>query len=301
LSTSEHQEQDETLEDDYEDDGESGQPVPMDEEPDGEGPSDAQEAAPVAQHEEAAESETEEYVYEEVGVDGDHRVAQLRKLKYQFGDDMSLTNATLTMEDSGPSLIVCPNPSCNSEEIRGQKFCSQCNARLPQLPLVEQKYNPGSIDGAARKYYDSINKFQAGHSTLDEFVDFLTHGLEKVRAHAEHLADLSADGVIADWLPEAAALISNATKLWYESVESMLIRVEDCQVEFEEEEAMLEELDEEELAEREPPIPLDDRVRMLDFTPELDSIFRSNDQMLEYLRIVDASLKTEAKVGGMQF
>ena len=295
MSTSEHQEQEETHEDDYDDDGsDAGHPVPLEEDED----------APETEGEAAAdpetpEPETEEFYYEEVGVDGDHRVAQLRKLKNQFGDDMSLTNSTLTMDDSGPSMIVCPN--CNSEEIRGQKFCNQCNARLPQIPLVEQKYNPGSIDGAARKYFDTINKFHAGKTTLDDFVDFLNHGLEKVRAHAEHLADLSADGVIADWLPEAAALISNATKLWYDSVESMLIRVEDCQVEFDEEEAMLEELDEEELGEREPPIPLEDRVRMLDFTPELDSIFRSNDQMLEYLRIVDASLKTEAKVGGMQF
>jgi hypothetical protein len=242
------------------------------------------------------------YHFEEVEGDPDHRLAQLGKIRNSvIGDDeLSLpSGAMLTMDDSGPRTIVCPN--CNSEEIHGQKFCSQCNARLPQLPLVEQRYNPGSIDGAARKYYDNITKFQEEKISLDEFVDFLNQGLEKVRAHAEHLAELAADGVMAEWLPEAAALLSNATQLWYDSVEGMLMRVEDAQVEYEEEEALLEQLDEEELAEREPLLSLEERVRMIDFTPELDSIFRSNDQMLEYLRIVDAQLKTEARMGGMQF
>lgn len=249
------------------------------------------------------EAEVEEFIYEEVGVDNDHRVAQLRKLKHQFGDEMVLTNQTLTMEDTGPALIVCPN--CNSEEVRGQKFCSKCNARLPQLPLVEQKYNPGSIDGAARKYFDAINNFHSGESTLEEFMEFLHDGLDKVRAHVENLADLSSDGVMAEWLPQASNLLSEATQLWHDSVEGMLERCDHAFVEYEEEEAeyeeLSEELSEEELAEREPPMLPEDRIRSLDFTNELNAIFRANDQMLEYLRIVDASLKSEATVGGMQF
>lgn len=287
MSTSEQQEQEEMHEDDYDDDGAGDHDEPM-EEDDHPGETSAE----------------PEYVFEEVGVDSDHRLAQLGKIRNSVigDDDLSLPSSSsmLTMDDTGPRKIVCPN--CNSEEIAGQKFCNQCNARLPQLPpVLEQKYNPGSIDGAARKYYDTITSFQAEKITLDEFVDFLSNGLEKVRAHAEHLADLSQDGVMAEWLPEAAQLISNATQLWYDSVEGMLMRVEDAQVEYEEEEALYEELDEDELAEREPLVPLDDRVRMIDFTPELDSIFRSNDQMLEYLRIVDNQLKTEARQGGMQF
>lgn len=295
--STEHQETEELHDEEYDEDAEDHHYEEVDE-----GASEyheGEEEAPAHEADSEVDSEVEEYIYEEVGVDDDHRVAQLRKLRNQFGSEMHLPSSSLSMDDKGPALIVCPN--CSSEEIRGQKFCSKCDARLPQLPLVEQKYNPGSIDGAARKYYDTITKFQASALSLDEFVEFLNNGLEKVRAYAEHLAELSADGVMAEWLPEASALISNATKLWYDSVEGMLMRVEDAQVEHEEEEAMLEELDEEELAEREPLMSLEERVRMVDFTPELDSIFRSNDQMLEYLAIVDASLKAEAKVGGMQF
>jgi hypothetical protein len=275
-------------EDDYEDDGDS----------------DHLEAIVDQEEDSSPEASAEpEYVFEEVGVDSDHRLAQLGKIRNSVigDDDLTLpSSGMLTMDDTGPRTIVCPN--CNSEEIAGQKFCNQCNARLPQLPpVLEQKYNPGSIDGAARKYYDTITNFQAEKISLDEFIDFLNNGLEKVRAHAEHLAELSQDGVMAEWLPEAAELLSSATQLWYDSVEGMLMRVEDAQVEHEEEEALLEELDEEELAEREPLLPLEERIRMIDFTPELDSIFRSNDQMLEYLRIVDNQLKTEARQGGMQF
>ena len=296
MSTSEHQEPDDEI---FEDDDECDLSETSDSEYEHDDHFDEDED----EDDEAASSEAEdveEFIYEEVGVDSDHRVAQLRKLKHQFGDELSISShQTLSMDDAGPATIVCPN--CNSEEIRGQKFCNNCNVRLPQLPPVEQKYNPGSIDGAARKYYDSIHNFQAGEISLDEFVDFLNTGLEKIRAQAESLAELSADGVIAEWLPDAAALISNATQLWYDSVEGMLLRVDDCQAEHEEEEALLEELDEEELAEREPLAPLDERVRMVDFTHELESIFKANDQMLEYLRIVDTSLKTEATVGGMEF
>lgn len=289
MATSEHQEQEETFDEDVEAglEPEEHDGQPLDEEP---GP--AVDATPEPEIVVEPEETTE-------GPEDDHRVAQLRKLKHQFGDELSLTHSSLAMEDEGPALIVCPN--CNSEEIRGQKFCSQCNARLPQLPVIEQRFNPGSVDGAARKYYEAITGFQNGTLSLDEFVDFLHQGLEKIRAHAENLAELSSDGVIADWLPEAASLLSNATQLWYESVDGMIVKVEECTIEYEEEEALLEELDEEELAERDPLVPLDERVRMIDFTPELESIFRSNDQMLEYLRIVDTSLKSEAQVGGMEF
>lgn len=292
MSTSEHQEPDDEI---FEDDGEGYLPEAMNEVHDDD-LNEEHEDEPVADD---SDDDVEEFYYEEVGVDSDHRVAQLRKLKHQFGDELSVPNQTLSMDDNGPAMIICPN--CNSEEIRGQRFCNQCNARLPQLPLIEQKYNPGSIDGAARKYYDSIHHFQTGELSLDDFVEFLNNGLEKVRAHAESLAEISSDGVIAEWLPEAANLISNATQLWYDSVEGMLLKVDDCQAEFEEEEALLEELDEEELAERDPLVALEERTRTIDFTPELESIFRANDQMLEYLRIVDTSLKTEATVGGMEF
>ncbi len=304
MSTSEHQdEHDETLGDEIEELGEEDHSRDLEPEDDPEGESEPE--APAAQGAPADDPEVEEFIYEEVGVDSDHRVAQLRKLKHQFGDEMVLTNQTLTMEDTGPAMIVCPNPNCNSEEIRGQKFCSKCNARLPQLPLVEQKYNPGSIDGAARKYFDAINDFHAGESTLEEFMEFLHDGLDKVRAHVENLADLSSDGVMAEWLPQASNLLSEATQLWHDSVEAMLERCDHAFVEYEEEEAeyeeLSEELSEEELAEREPPMLPEDRIRSLDFTNELNAIFRANDQMLEYLRIVDTSLKSEATVGGMQF
>jgi hypothetical protein len=242
-----------------------------------------------------------EYYIEEIEV-GDHRVAQLRKLRIQgvaLGD-ATLPSNTLEMEDSGPSLVVCPN--CNSEEVRGQKFCSNCNARLPNLPLIERKYNPGSIDGAARKYHDAITRFQTEEWSLDEFVAFLTEGLEKVRSHIEHLADLSSDGVLTNWLPEASNMLSTATKTWHDSVEGMLLKIDDVQVEHDEEEADLEELEGEDLEEAQKGfLPLEERVRMLDFTAELEAIFRSNDEMLEYLAILDANLKTEASVGGMQF
>lgn len=287
--STDHQETEEFREEDYDEDAEEHHYEEVDEDAHA-----VEEATPV---EVEAEPETQEYIYEEVGVDDDHRVAQLRKLKNQFGSDMHLPSSSLSMEDSGPALIVCPN--CNSEEIRGQKFCSKCDAKLPQLPVIEQKYNPGSIDGAARKYYDNITRFQAGEISLDEFVEFLSNGLEKVRVHAEHLAELSSDGVMAEWLPHATELISNATKLWYDSVEGMLLRVEEAQADYEDEEAALEEMDEEELAEREPLVPLEDRVRMIDFQTELDDIFRSNDQMLEYLAIVDGALKAEMKTGGV--
>lgn len=300
MSKSEHQdEHDETFEDEVEEHGEENPSEPLELDEDihaDEAEEQPADDAPVAAEE--AEAEVEEFIYEEVGVDADHRVAQLRKLKYQFGDEMVLTNQSLSMEDSGPALIVCPN--CNSEEVRGQKFCTKCNARLPQLPLVEQKYNPGSIDGAARKYVDSINKFHSGDSTLEEFMEFLHDGLDKVRAHVENLAELSSDGVMSEWLPQASILLSEATQLWHDSVEGMLERCDQAFADFEDEEAEYEEFSEEELAEREPPMLPEDRIRSLDFTTELESIFRANDQMLEYLRIVD-SRKSEATAGGMQF
>lgn len=252
-----------------------------------------------AQAEEPACVLEEEYHLEEVTQD--HRVLQLQKLRSQVvGDnELSLPSETITIDPVGPALIVCPN--CNHEEVRGQRFCSQCNARMPQIVLIEQKYNPGSIDGAARKYYDAIQNFHSGSTTLDEFVEFLNAGLDRVRSHAEHMAELASDGVMNEWLPEASALIDNATQLWQDSVESMLIRIDDIQIEHEEEEADLEDLSDEELDAHEPITPLEEKVRAIDFTHELESIFRSNDMMLEYLRILDASVKSETAVGGMQF
>lgn len=243
--------------------------------------------------------EEQEYYLEEVSQD--HRVLQLQKMRHKFIDESgpTLTKSSLEMEDQGPSLIICPN--CKSEEVRGHRFCSKCNAKLPQLALSDQKYNPGSIDGAARKYYDAVNDFHSENISLDDFIDFLSKGLEKVRSHSENMAELSSDGVIAEWLPEASALINNANQLWHDSVENMLVRIDEVQAEFEEEEEELDSLSQEELAQRKPLVSLEERVQLLDFTPELDSIFRANDMMLEYLSILDASVKNETTIGGMQF
>ncbi len=242
-----------------------------------------------------------EFIIEEVGDGGDHRVARLRKMRNQFVDDEDLmvSSSVTEMVPEAPDLIVCPN--CSSEEIRGLKFCTQCNARLPNLPVIEQKYNPGSIDGAARKYVDAITKLQTEEWSVEDFNDFLNKGLERVQKHAETMASLSEDNVIGEWLPEASDLMSDATQQWYRAVETMLVKIDDCHEDFDEEMAHYEELDEEELEERDPPLSLEDRVRMTDFNSEIEAIFEANNKMLEYLRILDDNTKSAAQVGGVSY
>ncbi len=264
---------------------------------------DGTQDSPEAESEHAsAPNELEaEFIVEEVSASGDHRVARLQKMRNQFVDDEDLvlsSNSAAAIPEA-PDLIMCPN--CSSEEVRGLKFCTQCNARLPNLPVIEQKYNPGSIDGAARKYVDAVRKLQTNKWSVDEYIDFLNKGLERTSKLAETMADLSADNVISDWLPEAAELISDATQQWYRAIETMLIKVEDCHEDFDEEMAHYEELSDEEAEEQDPPVSLEDRVRSTDFSPEIESIFQANDKMLEYLRILDENTKNAAQLGGVSY
>lgn len=242
-----------------------------------------------------------EFIVEEVGASSDHRVARLQQMRNRFVDDDDLvisSNSSETLTEA-PDLIICPN--CSSEEVRGLKFCTQCNGRLPNPPVLEQKYNPGSIDGAVRKYVDAVKNLQSGKWSVDDYIDFLNKGLERISKLAETMAELSADNVIGEWLPEATELISDATQQWYRAVETMLIKVEDCHEDFDEEMAHYEELSDEEAEERDPPVSLEDRVRSTDFSAELEAIYQANDKMLEYLRILDSNTKSAAQVGGVSY
>ena len=257
-----------------------------------------------------------EFIVEEIGDGGESSVqarehdsdpslgyqgARLKMMRNRFVDDEDLVVSSSVTEivPEAPDLIVCPK--CSSEEVRGHNFCSQCNARLPNLPVIEQKYNPGSIDGAARKYIDAVNKLQSEEWSVDDFNDFLNKGLERVQKHAETMASLSEDNVIGEWLPDAADLMSDATQQWFRAVESMLEKVDHCHEDYDEDMAHYEELGEEELEEQDPPLSLEDRVRMTDFNPEIDAIFEANNKMLEYLRILDDNTKSAAQVGGVSY
>lgn len=296
MSTPEHEEHNE-IEDEALESATDSEQEPHEEEYD-EGES---EEAPAEEASSTPAESEPEFIVEEANAGGHFGVTQLQKMRNRFVDDedLVLTSTSSEIVPETPDLIVCPN--CSSEEVRGLKFCTQCNARLPNLPLIPTQYNPGSIDGAARKYVDAVNNLRAEKWSVDDYIDFLNKGLERTSKLAETMADLSTDNVIGEWLPEAAELISEATQQWFRAIEAMLEKVEYCHEDFDEDMAHYEELTDEEAEEQDPPISLEDRVRATDFQPEIDSIFQANDKMLEYLRILDDNTKSAAQVGGVSY
>ncbi len=238
--------------------------------------------------------------YVEEPEDNDHRVARLRKLRRQFVSDEELSlPSTFAYSEIKPQTILCPN--CNSEELLGLKFCSSCDARLPNLILDHQKFNPGSVNEAVKKYQDAVTNLVNETWDLEEFVDFLNKEMERVKSISDYLSDPANQDVMSEWLPDAYAKLLVAAHLWEESTESMMVRVENCIADFDDEDALFEDLDDEEAAEREPPAPLGHRAREIDFTPDLENIVQANDQFLEYLRISEQAERNYSEVNPLEF
>ncbi len=237
----------------------------------------------------APEATVPEVVDEPEPEDSDHRVAQLRKLKHQFVTEKDLEQTPSSSQEPSVLLtaptqqakVLCPN--CQSEQPRSEKICSNCGAKLPNITAIEEeKYNPGSVDTSLKKYKNAIDKLKKGELSASDFIDFLHERIELTRSLIDSLLELMEETVAAEWLPEASTLIRDATSLLEESVENMLLRVEEKIAEIEE---MAEVAEQDEDAD-DPP-DLEQAIRLLDFEPELQTVKQANDQLFEALKKID--------------
>lgn len=287
--------EDEEFEDDFEDDDydEEEGLEPADPSP-GAGPSAPEPTAPSAAAEAPAEPEDE----------SDHRVAQLRKLRKQFVSekDLELTKASdeqQVFKEVKIQKVVCPN--CQSEEVRTHKMCSNCGAKLPNITAIqEETYNPGTMNAAVLKYVNAVNSLSKGEWSAEDFEEFLHDRQILTQNHIDDLHELVEECGSAEWLPDATKLLFESTSLLEETLENMLTRLDetraqqaDLEAEFDTQ--MLEyetflEAEEEfdfEMDPPEPPEPVEERIRKLDFKQEIADIKKSNNLLLNTLRKID--------------
>lgn len=259
-----------------------------------------------SESEESVESQPEELEPEpeEVPEEAvDHRVARLRQLRSTFVTEKDLqvkaTSEPTFYKEVEIARIFCPN--CQAEEPRGRRVCSKCGARLPNIVVEEEKYNPGSLNKAVLKYFNAVAKLQDESWTIDEFVDFLQERYDLSRNQIDALLEYIEECETQEWLPEATTLITKSTLLLEESILTMLEKVEEVYLEHAELEQMKLEAEaeaqsraqdgdsEDERAE-EGPIEVPDVEEMLlaiDFQPELKNIENANNMMLDALRQID--------------
>ena len=239
--------------------------------------------------------------------DKDHRIAQLRKLKQQFVKNkdleapLSSPKEPALYRETKAKLVICPN--CQSEEPQANKICSQCGAKLPNLTSVsEEKYNPGSLNKAVLKYYDSVEKLKSGHWTPDDFLDFLHERIELSESQIDVLLAYIEETGFAEWLPDATKLIKDSTLLLEDSIRDMLHKLEDTQNEQNRLELDFDNLmdqydklladhsnDKDFVApeQPEPPELFEERIASVSFQVELDTIQKSNKMMLDALKLID--------------
>jgi hypothetical protein len=249
------------------------------------------EAVPVATVEVTQEPEPED----EPEDDTDHRVAQLRKLNKEFVTEKDLKElprkSAEFFQEAKIARVVCPH--CQSEEIRTEKICTQCGARLPNITAVEEEtYNPGTLNSAVLKYFDAVKKLKNETWSVDEFEDFLHERMELSRNHIDGLLELVEECGSSEWLPDGTKLIMESTMLLEESIENMLIKVEEARGEQHQLEAEFDALllawDEDSDADPpEDPAPLEVRIRMIDYQSDLDNIKKANGLLLNTLKIID--------------
>lgn len=246
----------------------------------------------------APEEEEEEVPSE----DADHRVAQLRKLRQQFVSDKDLEIKALptgqeVYRETEIAKVVCPN--CQSEEPRTDKICSNCGAKLPNLTAVEEeRYNPGTMNVAVLKYVNAVKKLKDGAWSVDEFEDFLHEREQLSQSHIDGLIELVEESGAAEWLPDATKFLLDSTGMLEDAIANMIMKIENLrdqqpnlEAEFEAQRAEFESLLRDGKVKKSdaprPPIPLDQRVRELNFDPDLDEINRSNELLLNTLKLID--------------
>lgn len=287
-------EDDEDYHDDFEDDDyEDDELEPIE---------DSEEASSETPDEESAEDkpEAEPAPPEE---DTDHRLANLRKLNTTFVTEKDLevsakkSDEPEVYKETKVELVICPN--CQSEEPRSGKMCGKCGAKLPKLVVSEEKYNPGTLNVAVLKYFDAVKNLQSKKWDAEEFNDFLLERIAISEAHIDGLHELMEESGSQEWLPKATQLIKESTLLLEDAITAMLDKVEETRAEqayldaeFDQLLADYEDLaDDEELDEipepPEAPLPVDERIRMLDFKEDLESIKKANGMMLNTLKLID--------------
>lgn len=235
--------------------------------------------------------------------DGDHRLGALRKFNRQFVSEKDLEIKEKPEEDPETyreveiAKVVCPN--CQSEEARTQKMCGKCGARLPNITAIEEeKYNPGTMNAAVMKYVNAVKCLQDESWSVDDFEDFLLQREALSYEHIKELVILVEESGSSEWMPEATGLLKDAVDVLADAIAAMISKVEtirDQQPMLEEEyEAHLAEyeamLDEDEEYDEEPPmapLSLEERLRMVNFQPDLDEIKRSNNMLLKTLKEID--------------
>jgi len=165
------------------------------------------------------------------------------------------------------------------------------------LAVEEETYNPGTLNTAVLKYYDAVKKLRDGTWFVDEFEDFLHQRMELSSSHIDELLELVEDCGSADWLPEGTRLIMESTALLEDSIQAMLdkvdeVQVEQIQLEAEYENLLIDAMENEEIDPPEEPLPMDDRIRQVNFDPDLENIEKANSLLLKTLKIIDKFQKT---------
>ena len=231
--------------------------------------------------------------------DSDHRVAQLRKLRQQFVSEKDLDVEKMSEAENQSfkevkiSLVVCPN--CQAEEPKGQKICGQCGARLPIILVEEEKYNPGTLNQAVKKYFEKVRELKAEEISVMEFKIFLDQRKELSSNQIDELYEILQECAAGDWLPDATKLIFDSTALLEDSMNAMLNKVIDTCMEHDLDNLEYDELlydyeqaeDDDDLVLPEPPPELEKRFCSVSFQAELDNITKANDMMRDTLRLID--------------
>lgn len=228
--------------------------------------------------------------------DSDHRVAQLRKLRKQFvkKEDLDLkpgSGEQQVFAEAEVAIVICPN--CQSEEPRTQKMCGECGAKLPNITAIqEEKYNPGTLNQAVMKYVNGVKNLKNGEWDADQFRDFLDQRRQLVEEQVDGLYELLEECGSEEWLPDATKLIYESTQVLEESISTMLVKVDETEqlqatLEMEYDELLEACAEDEEAEPPDPPLTMDERIRGVDFTPEIDEIKRANGMMLETLKLID--------------
>ncbi|MFA5507282.1 MAG: hypothetical protein WC314_07525 [Vulcanimicrobiota bacterium] len=242
---------------------------------------------------------------EDDGEEIDHRVAQLRKLRQTFVNEKDLEikagKQAESYKETEVRKVVCPN--CQSEELRSQKICAQCGARLPNILVEEEKYNPGSLNKAVLKYYDAVKHLRSEEWSIEQFTDFLHDRYELSKTQIDGLHELIEECGSQEWLPEATRLIFESTEMLETAILIMIDKVNEAvssHVEFDPDDYPLEDargnpieypFEDEDGNLVEFPLTLEDRILEIDFQSELEEIKKANGKMLETLKMIDAFQK----------
>lgn len=123
-------------------------------------------------------------------------------------------------------MLVCIR--CGTENQDGTKFCSNCQAALPQIPAASQMpRDPEKIMDRYHQVEDAVNSVKSGEWTMEEYAEYLENMVDMLAQKEEDIRSMDLPDDLYDEFAEELEVGFEGMAMFIEGVNHLLSYVDD--------------------------------------------------------------------------